>query len=223
MRRVFWAIVISFLVLTAPAWAERIWDDEVKRFLTESEMSHLEVFMSEEEALKLMLPRSERIRKETLNLGPDQKKLIESRIGWKFPEHSFEIYIGETGARVDGFAMVHNTIGKHKPMTYMVGVDAWGRVTNVELLIFREAKGSEVGRKRFNSQYEDKTVVDPIRINKDIINISGATMSVRSLSAGVKRVLVLLDEFYLKPLGRGSDTITAKRAQEGFWDFFFGN
>jgi Na+-translocating ferredoxin:NAD+ oxidoreductase RnfG subunit len=51
--------------------------------------------------------------------------------------------------------------------------------------------------KRFNYQYEGKTVLDPIRINKDIINITGATMSVRSVSAGVKRSLVLVEEFYL--------------------------
>ena len=107
--------------------------------------------------------------------------------------------------------MVNNTIGKHKHMTYMVGVDNRGACTDVELLVFREAKGSEVRRKRFNAQYEGKTVSDPIRINKDIINISGATMSVRSISAGVKRVLVLVDEFYLKPAGMGSDTVGSKK------------
>ena len=34
-------------------------------------------------------------------------------------------------------------------------------------------------------------------------------MSVRSASAGVKRVLVLVDEFYLKPLGLGTNTLVA--------------
>ncbi len=119
--------------------------------------------------------------------------------------------------------MVHNTIGKHKHMTYMVGVDAEGACTDVELLVFREAKGSEVRRKRFNAQYEGKTVSDPIRINKDIINISGATMSVRSISAGVKRVLVLVDEFYLKPAGLGSDTVAAKKSEQGIFGSIFGN
>ena len=202
---------------------EKIWDGELRRYLNEQELTHLEEFMSEEEAVKIMLEKSQRIRKETLRLSPDQKALVESRIGWKFPEESFEVYIGETGANLDGFAVVQNTIGKHRAMTYMVGVDAWGRVTDFELLVFREAKGSEVGRKRFNSQYEDKTVQDPIRINKDIINISGATMSVRSLNAGVKRVLVLMDEFYLKRMGRGSNTMEAKRVQKGFWGTLFGN
>jgi hypothetical protein len=202
--------------------AERIWDNELRRYVTEDDFKY-EEFMTEEDAVKLMLPKSKRIRKELIRLTQEKKELIEQRIGWKFPEESFEVYIGETGDKVDGYAMIHNTIGKYKHMTYMVGVDAEGRCTDVELLVFRDAKGSEVGRKRFNVQYDGKTVFDPIRINKDIINISGATMSVRSMSAGVKRVLVLVDEFYLKPAGIGSDTVAVRKAEKGFFSFLFSN
>jgi hypothetical protein len=211
-----------WLTMPLSAEAERVWDNDLKRYLTEDELSHAEVFLSEEEAVKIILPKSNRVRKETLRLTQEKKDLIEQRIGWKFPEEAFEVYVGETGEKIDGYAMVHNTIGKHKHMTYMVGVDATGACSDVELLVFREARGSEVGRKRFNVQYEGKTVLDPIRINKDIINITGATMSVRSISAGVKRVLVLIDEFYLKPVGIGSDTLAAKR-DKGFFTSLFGN
>jgi hypothetical protein len=217
-------LIVAVPCLTSPlsAGAERVWDNDLKRYLTEAELNHAEVFMSEEDAVKIILPKSQRVRKEVIHITQDKKDLIEQRIGWKFPEESFEVYIGETGDKIDGYAMVHNTIGKHKHMTYMVGVDATGACSDVELLVFREARGSEVGRKRFNVQYEGKTVLDPIRINKDIINITGATMSVRSISAGVKRVLVLVDEFYLKPAGLGSDTLAAKK-DKGFLPSIFGN
>lgn len=217
------AIMTALWLATPPsAEAEKVWDKDLKRYLTDAELSHAEFFMSEEEAVKIMLPESKRVRKEVIRLTEEKKNLIEERIGWKFPEQAFEVYIGETGDKIDGYAMVHETIGKHKHMTYMVGVDATGVCSDVELLVFREARGSEVGRKRFNVQYEGKTVLDPIRINKDIINISGATMSVRSISAGVKRVLVLIDEFYLKPAGIGSDTLAPKR-DKGFFSSIFGS
>ena len=217
-------LLVVGLVLTTDAFAaERIWDNDLKRYLTEEETTHAEVFMTEEDAIKIMFPKSERIRKAVIRLSQEKKDTIEQRIGWKFPEESFEVHIGETGNTIDGYAMVHNTIGKHKHMTYMVGVDTSGACTDVELLVFREARGSEVRRKRFNAQYEGKTVSDPIRINKDIINISGATMSVRSISAGVKRVLVLVDEFYLKPAGMGSDTVAAKKSEQGIFGSIFGN
>ena len=214
--------LIIMVAAATPGWCERIWDAELKRYLTEQEMMMAEVFMSEEEAVKTMLPKSERVRKELLKLSPEKKSYIEERIGWKFPEESFEVYIGETGTKVDGYALIQNTIGKHKPMTYMVGIDSRGQVSDIELLVFRESRGSEIRQKRFNSQYEGKTVLDPVRINKDIINISGATMSVRSMSAGIKRVLVLVDEFYLKPAGIGSDTIAARK-DKGFFSSIFGN
>ncbi len=216
-------LLIGLVLSTDLPAADRIWDSELQRYLSKDEMNHAEVFMTEEDAVKLTLPTSQRVRKEVIHLSQDKKDVIEQRIGWKFPEETFELYIGETGDKVDGYAMVHNTIGKHKHMTYMVGVDATGACSNVELLVFREARGSEVGRKRFNVQYEGKTVYDPIRINKDIINISGATMSVRSMSAGIKRVLVLIDEFYLKPAGIGSDTVPIRKSEKGFFRSIFGN
>lgn len=225
MNRQGWLLATFFtiLVLPLPARAERVWDAELKRYLTEQEMTHAEVFLTEDEALKLMFPKSEQIRKDLIRLTSEKKTLIEERIGWKFPEDAFEVYIGETGTQIDGYALIQNTIGKHKPMTYMVGVDAHGRVSNVELLVFREARGSEVRTKRFNVQYEGKTASDPVRLNKDIINISGATMSVRSMTAGIKRVLVLVDEFYLKPAGLGSDTVAARKAEKGIFGSIFGN
>ena len=224
MTRLFaLSLALSFIISPAMVWAERVWDSELKRYLTEQEMSMAEVFLSEEEAVKLMFPKSEHIKKDLLRVSADKKMVIEERIGWKFPEDAFEVYIGETGTQVDGYALVQNTIGKHKPMTYMVGVDARGRVANVELLVFREARGSEVRTKRFNVQFEGKTASDPVRINKDIINISGATMSVRSISAGVKRVLVLVDEFYLKPAGLGSDAVAAKKSEKGIFGSIFGD
>jgi hypothetical protein len=219
----FFCLLITLSMMPTPSiGAERVWDNDLKRYLTDQEMNMAEVYLREEDGIKIMFPKSERIRKDVIRLGSEKKSLIEERIGWKFPEESFEVYIGETGTQIDGYAVVQNTIGKHKPMTYMVGVDKKGVVSDIELLVFREARGSEVRQKRFNAQYEGKSVLDPVRINKDIINISGATMSVRSMSAGIKRVLVLIDEFYMKPAGIGSDTLDAKR-DKGFFPSIFGN
>ncbi len=217
------SLAFFFVMSPVMVWAERVWDSDLKRYLTEQEMSMAEIYLTEEEALKLMFPKSTRIKKELLRVPADRKTVIEERIGWKFPEDSFEVYIGETGAQIDGYALIQNTIGKHKPMTYMVGIDHAGHVMNVELLVFRESRGSEVRTKRFNVQYEGKTVLDPVRINKDIVNISGATMSVRSMTAGIKRVLVLVDEFYLKPAGLGSDTVAIRKSEQGIFGSIFGN
>ena len=202
--------------------SERIWDHEVKRWLTPEELGHLEIYFSEEEAAQVMFPDSQNIRRETLTITDDQKAFVEQVIGWEFPEYTFDVFIGETQGNIDGYAMIQNTIGKHRPITYMVGVTATGECMDFEVMVYREARGNEIATKRFNYQYQGKTIGDPIRINRDIINITGATMSVRSASAGVKRVLVLVNEFYLKPLGLGRDVLAATSNEKGFFEVLFG-
>src|SRR5215510_490900 len=123
------AMCLIILLVPLPARGERIWDAELKRYLTEQEMTHAEVFLTEEEALQLMFPSSKGIRKDLIRLTEEKKAQIEERIGWKFPEEFFEVFIGETGTQIDGYAIIQNTIGKHKPMTYMVGIDNQGRVS----------------------------------------------------------------------------------------------
>lgn len=215
-------VIFSFCLTAIPAFSERVWDTDLNRYLTSEELGQEDVYLTHEDAAKLMFPDSEKIRFERLTLTSEQKTAIEQRIKWKFPEEYFECFIGETKGKVDGWALVQHTIGKHKPMSYMVGIDPDGEVSNVEVLIYRESRGSEVRKKRFNYQYQGKDVHDPIRINRDIINISGATMSVRSMSAGIKRVLVVVDEFYLKPMGRGSGLTASNRSEKGFFESLLG-
>jgi hypothetical protein len=226
-RRILTILLLNTLlslVLTSGVQAQdqQIWDKDLNRFLTPQEMGQEDVYLTPEDAAKLMFPESDHIRSEVINITENQKQLIEERIGWHFPETTFDCFIGETNGKVDGWAFIQHTIGKHKPMTYMVGVDDQGEVFGIEVLVYRESRGSEVRKKRFNYQYEGKTAYDPIRINRDIINISGATMSVRSMSAGVKRVLVLAEEFYLKPMGKGATINTASRTEKSLLESFFG-
>ena len=201
---------------------EQIWDHELKRWLTPEELGHLEIYFTEDEAAKVMFPDSQTIRRDTLTLTAEQKAFVEKVIGWEFPEHSFDVFIGETQEKIDGYAVIQNTIGKHRPITYMVGVTPTGECMNFEVLVYREARGNEIATKRFNYQYQGKTIGDPVRINRDIINITGATMSVRSASAGVKRVLVLVNEFYLKPLGIARDVLASTVTEKGFFETLLG-
>ena len=201
LARALWGAAYLCIALTTAAAAadtgKRTWDPDLKRWLTEKELGSIDVYLTEEEALKILFPKAQKIHAEELRLTPDQKVQIQDRIGWKFPEESFRAFQAETDGKVDGYAVIQETIGKHRPITYIVGITPQGKVFDVEVMVYRESKGSEVRRKRFNAQYEGKTAQDPISINKDIINITGATMSVRSVSAGVKRALVLVEEFYL--------------------------
>src|SRR5207247_3125084 len=89
------------------------------------------------------------IKDEERRLTTGPKARIQERIGWKFPEESFRAFKAETNGKVDGYAVLQETIGKHRLITYLVGVTPDGKVSDVEILVYRESKGSEVRTKRF--------------------------------------------------------------------------
>ena len=95
-----------------------------------------------------------------------------------------------------GYALVTEERGKYRPITMMIGVDTTHRVAGVRILVYREPRGGEVSREYFLRQYRGRAVGDPIRLNRDIINISGATISVQSVNAGVRKTLALVDHYF---------------------------
>jgi Na+-translocating ferredoxin:NAD+ oxidoreductase RnfG subunit len=102
-----------------------------------------------------------------------------------------------------GTAIVADEKGKYRPITFMTGVGPDLRVVNVRVLIYRESRGDEVRRKRFLRQYRGKHAASPIRINRDIINITGATISVHALNAGVRKALAVAAHLFGRPQPEG--------------------
>ena len=88
-----------------------------------------------------------------------------------------------------GFAVVRNSKGKDQPITYLVAVDSASRLKDVDILAYREPYGGEVAYDSWRKQFRGKTAQDPLQVGKDIRSISGATISVNSVTLGVRRAL----------------------------------
>ena len=114
------------------------------------------------------------------------------------------IWEGRT-ATIQGYAIITEEIGKFHPFTFVVGVGTDGKISNVAVLVYRESRGGEIAKKRFLYQFMGKSFKNPIRINKDIINITGATMSVQCMCAGVRKVIAVINEYYLSGKRNVSD------------------
>lgn len=155
-----------------------------------------EVYLTPEQALKKAFPVSEKIDAEEIRFTPSQKDRVERRLGWRLTDDPVTVYRGLSAGKTDGYAMIAEEIGKYKPITFLVKATPDFRVESVEVMVYREARGAEVRRSRFLHQFKNKTARSPLRINRDVVNITGATLSVRAMSAGVKRVLCVLEEVY---------------------------
>jgi len=93
--------------------------------------------------------------------------------------------------RVDGggWFLVDEVVGKHEFITYAVGLTAEGRVKQIEIMDYRESYGYEIRNPLWRSQFVSKSADDPLKLDNDIRNISGATLSCRHIADGVKRLL----------------------------------
>lgn len=158
-------------------------------------LAFAEAFMSEQEALEILFPRAAWTEEVKTLDGAAREELARST-RLRFGENSYRFHVARADGRVAGYALTLDEIGKSEPITFTVGIDANGKVTDVILLVFRESRGAEVRDKRFLRQFHGKTRRDPLQVNRDILNYSGATLSSQALARGVRKALVLLGYFY---------------------------
>jgi thiamine biosynthesis lipoprotein len=168
-----------------------------------------EVYLNESQALAVVFGENPTVHREEKTLDAATRTRLEHTSDLEFPETSYTFFINDRGGRPGGYAIVVNEIGKSEPITFMVGMTPEGKVADVAVMVFRENRGWEVKEKRFLNQFRGKTTKSSIRVNEDIINYTGATLSSKAVARGVKRALLLLGTFYprevrshLHPSGR---------------------
>ena len=162
---------------------------------------HTHVYLTEEQALTKAFPGADSVWSQVWVPIREERTTIERRLGWRLADSTFTIYRGVKDDIDLGFAHVSEEIGLYKPITFMVKVGADRQVEAVHVMVYRESRGGEVRRRRFLAQYEGKTLGSPIRINRDIIGVTGATFSVRAMNAGVKKALGIVETAF--PMKRG--------------------
>jgi thiamine biosynthesis lipoprotein len=155
-----------------------------------------ETLLTEQQALKIVFPKSDTITTETKVLSAGQREELQKRTGLRFPEPQYKVFVGKTKGETDGYALVMNEIGKHEFITFIVGINAKGQVGDVAIMDYRESRGGEVREQRFLRQFRGKRGKDPIQVNNDIANYSGATLSSYAIARGVKKALALVETFY---------------------------
>jgi len=93
-------------------------------------------------------------------------------------------------------------IGKEDFITYAVAIDAHGRLSAPEVLAYRESHGGEIRTAAWLQQFAGREGLGQLRVQTDIKNIAGATLSCQHLTEGV-RWLVALWQVALQPPASG--------------------
>lgn len=167
------------------------------------------VYLTRDEALREIFPELESVRAERWTLSEEEVSRIREGSGVEVPGRRPVVYgVRGEGGKLLGWAMILEERGKYRPITMMVGVTPDFTVHGVEVMVYREDRGEEVRYDRFLQQYRDKDAGDPIRTHRDIMNVTGATISVRSMNDGVRRALHTVELLY----GGGQETAPRGRA-----------
>lgn len=165
-----------------------------------------EVLLTKTQALRLAFPACESALELRHLLDAAAKERLERRLGRRLDERGFLVYLGLRGGALDGLAVVANEIGKTQPITFIVAAGLDGRVRRCAVMVYRESHGGEVRSRRFLRQLESLRLDDPIAVGRDVIHVSGATLSSHALCNGTRKVLALLEQEFL---GRGTERLVA--------------
>lgn len=142
------------------------------------------VYLTVEQAQGALFPRAT-FSPNPVILTQAQIASIQKQSGQRVLTPNLPAWRVSTG----GWFIVDKVIGKHEFITFALGIDPTGAVKGIEVLEYRESYGGEVAAPAWRAQFLGKRATSPLRLGADIRNISGATLSCKHLTDGVKRLL----------------------------------
>ena len=167
--------------------------------------------LTKEQALKEAFWSGAQIETETVELSGDTLQNIKNRLGGSMvyeqqgsesakvaEKHTVDFHFGLKDGQKRGVAIIDVEPGKWGPVEFITAMDLKGTIKSVKVMSYQEQRGRPIARSSFLNQYRGKTSSSPMTVGKDIIGVSGATISSRSATFAVKKAIVLYEEVYLK-------------------------
>lgn len=165
MRHAYFALVpVASLAITAPAYCA--------------------VYLSVEQAQKLIFPGAS-FTADFRQLTSAQASAIQKASGVSVRGRELQVWRVQSG----GWFIVDQVVGKHEFIPFAIGLDANGNLKQIEILEYREAYGGQIMTPAWRAQFTGKHHGALLTLGKDIQNISGASLSCRHITDGIKRLL----------------------------------
>ncbi|URD60719.1 FMN-binding protein [Sphingomonas sp. KRR8] len=150
---------------------------------------HATVYLTADAARQAMFPGASFVSHD-LAFSPEQRKTIAKASGVGSFDKVQSVWEARSGNARLGWFIIDRVLGKHEMITYAVALSADGVVRRVEVLEYRETYGGEIRNPAWRQQFVGKRFGSSVQLGKDIKNISGATLSSRHVTDGVRRLLV---------------------------------
>ncbi|MBU6141442.1 MAG: FMN-binding protein [Proteobacteria bacterium] len=147
--------------------------------------AHAIVYLNEQQAQQAIFGNA-KMTKNFITLTDDQAKEIKAKSKMDVRHKELQIWDVDGGGKF----IIDEVLGKHEYITYAIGLNKDGSVKQIEIMNYNESYGYEVRNESWRKQFIGKTTNSDLYLEHDIKNISGATLSCKHITDGVRRVLV---------------------------------
>ena len=148
-------------------------------------------YLSVEEAQHSFFPHADRFTEVALSLSPAQHARVAALAGAQPPHRSLRAFQAFAGVALLGYVFVDEVVGKEDFITYAVSMDADGRLGPLEVLSYRESHGGEIRNEAWRRQFAGRSDLGQLRVQTNIKNIAGATLSCEHVTEGVRWLVAL--------------------------------
>lgn len=151
-------------------------------------------YLSVEQAQQECFPTATTFRPAEVALSKEQAAAVSARLERRVKAGSrLRIWRVMRGGELLGWFVLDAVIGKHLLIDYAVALSPAGKVKQVEILEYRENYGGEIRREDWRRQFVGKGPEAELALDGDIRNITGATLSCRHVTEGVKKIVAIAD------------------------------
>jgi Na+-translocating ferredoxin:NAD+ oxidoreductase RnfG subunit len=153
-----------------------------------SVQARAEIYMNDLQATAVIFPGII-FERSSLGLSAEEIKIVQEKSGQKIRGENIVFYRAKSGETV----FIDQVLGKHEFIRFAVGLNKLGEVAGVEILEYRESYGHQIRKPDWRAQFKGKSAISPLELDKDIQNISGATLSSAHVTGGIKRLVWTYD------------------------------
>ncbi len=149
------------------------------------------IYLTQDQALAMAFEDPSSAKGHAIQFDDIHRRAIEEQLEEKVPQKGVLAYTGRLKSGGEGAVLFDRVIGKHEFIDYMLALDHKGRVRFVEILTYSESYGGEVRDQNWRKQFTGLSPKNPPEHEKNIVNISGATLSCRHVTEGVRKLLAV--------------------------------
>lgn len=121
---------------------------------------------------------------------------VAAQLPSKFKENNF--FKIDVEGKLIGYAYFAKAPSKTAQFDYLVLLDKDLFIVKTKVIAYREEYGGEIGSKRWLKQFKGKTKGDNLKMGENVVAISGATISVRSMTNAMNNLMKSLKILHQK-------------------------